>query len=60
MVSNINTLAPLQFSGDMAEALMVFAEHNQPIIITGGGIMGATASIRIKMLLFWKGFHWLN
>jgi trimethylamine--corrinoid protein Co-methyltransferase len=51
MVSNINILAPLQFSGDMAEALSVFAAHNQPVIITGGGIMGATAPIRIAGLL---------
>ncbi len=35
----------------MAEALSVFATHNQPVIITGGGIMGATAPIRIAGLL---------
>jgi trimethylamine--corrinoid protein Co-methyltransferase len=51
MVSIINSLAPLQFAAEMAEALVVFAEHSQPVIITGGGILGSTTPIRIAGLL---------
>jgi trimethylamine--corrinoid protein Co-methyltransferase len=50
MVSNINSL-PLQFADEMAEALLVFAEHRQPVIITAGGILGSTTPIRVAGLL---------
>ena len=51
MVSLINSLQPLQFSHDMAESLILFARHNQPVIVMGGGIMGATAPLRLSGLL---------
>ncbi len=47
MISNINALSPLQYSEEMADALMVFARHRQALLITGGGIMGATAPMKI-------------
>jgi trimethylamine--corrinoid protein Co-methyltransferase len=50
-VANINALAPLQFADEMAEALLVFAEHRQPVIIMGGGILGSTTPIRVAGLL---------
>jgi trimethylamine--corrinoid protein Co-methyltransferase len=51
MVSVINSLAPLQFAKEMADSLLVFAEHRQPVIIMGGGILGSTAPIRVAGLL---------
>ena len=51
MMSNINSMAPLQFAGEMAEALMEFAGGGQPVIITGGGILGSTCPITIPGLL---------
>jgi len=50
MISNINALAPLQYAEEMAEALMANAGHRQPLLITGGGIMGATAPMKIAGL----------
>jgi trimethylamine--corrinoid protein Co-methyltransferase len=35
----------------MAEALLVFAERRQPVIITAGGILGSTTPIRVAGLL---------
>ena len=51
MVSLINSLQPLQFSREMTESLITFCRHNQPVIIMGGGIMGATAPLRLPGLL---------
>jgi len=51
MVSIINCLQPLQFSFDMTQSLIVFARHNQPVIVMGGGIMGATAPLKLSGLL---------
>lgn len=51
MVSNINALAPLQYAKEMAEALMAFAGDRQPLLITGGGIMGATVPMKIAGLM---------
>lgn len=51
MVSNINALAPLQFAPEMAQSIIIFSEAGQPIIITGGGIMGSTVPIRPVELL---------
>jgi len=46
MISNINSLAPLQYAQEMVEAMIVSAQNNQAVIITGAGIMGATSPIR--------------
>jgi len=50
MIANINSLAPLQYAREMADALMVFARHRQALVIMGGGIMGATAPMKIAGL----------
>lgn len=46
MVSNINSMAPLQFAPEMARSIIIFSEAGQPIIITGAGIMGSTVPIQ--------------
>ena len=46
MVSNINSLAPLQFAPEMAQSIIIFSEAGQPIIIMGAGIMGSTVPIQ--------------
>ncbi len=51
MLSIINSLQPLQFSLEMTESLIIFARHNQPVIVTGGGILGATAPLNLPGLL---------
>ena len=51
MISNINSLAPLRFSFEMAESIRIFAESGQPVIITGGGIMGSSVPIRLAGLI---------
>ena len=38
----IDNMSPIRLSTAMAEALMVYAEHNQPIMICGGGGPGLT------------------
>jgi trimethylamine--corrinoid protein Co-methyltransferase len=45
MISNINSLSPLQFSKEMADAMIVSARNKQAVIIAGAGIMGATSPI---------------
>lgn len=45
MISNINSLAPLQFSEEMADAMIVSARNHQAVIIASAGIMGATSPI---------------
>jgi trimethylamine--corrinoid protein Co-methyltransferase len=45
MISNINSLAPLQFSEEMADAMIVSARNDQAVIIASAGIMGATSPI---------------
>ena len=45
MISNINGLAPLQFSEEMADAMIVSARNGQAVIIASAGIMGATSPI---------------
>jgi len=45
LISNINSLAPLQFSEEMAEAMIVSSRNNQAVIIASAGIMGATSPI---------------
>lgn len=51
MMVLVNGMAPLQFSHEMIHAMMAFAGVGQPLIITGGGIMGATAPVRLPGLL---------
>lgn len=51
MVSIINSLQPLQFSSEMTQSLIIFARCNQPVIVMGGGIMGATAPLKLSGLL---------
>jgi trimethylamine---corrinoid protein Co-methyltransferase len=51
MASIINSLQPLQFSVEMTDSMIVFARHNQPIIVMGGGMMGATAPLKLSGLL---------
>jgi trimethylamine--corrinoid protein Co-methyltransferase len=43
MISNVNSLAPLQFSEEMADAMIVSARSHQAVIIASAGIMGATS-----------------
>ncbi|MEN8246598.1 MAG: trimethylamine methyltransferase family protein, partial [Thermodesulfobacteriota bacterium] len=45
MISNINGLAPLQFSEEMSNAMIVSALNHQAVIIAGAGIMGATSPL---------------
>lgn len=51
MISLISSLSPFQFSREMAESLLVFAQAGQPIIIMGGGMLGATSPIDISSFL---------
>jgi len=41
----INSLAPLQFAHEMTDALMIYAENGQPVIIHSGAMMGSTSPI---------------
>ena len=41
----INTLSPLQISGDTLKNLLAFAQHGQPMIFTGGVMAGSSAPI---------------
>ncbi|MCG8470327.1 MAG: trimethylamine methyltransferase family protein [Desulfobacterales bacterium] len=41
----INTLSPLQMSRDTLENIHAYAEHGQPIIVTGGVMAGASGPI---------------
>lgn len=43
MISNVNCLAPLQYSEEMADAMVVSALNNQAVIIASAGIMGGTS-----------------
>ena len=45
MISLINSLAPLQFSEEMVDAMLVSVRNHQAVIIAGAGIMGATSPI---------------
>lgn len=47
MLGLINSLAPLQYAGEMAAALVELARAGQAVIVTGGGMLGATAPIRV-------------
>jgi trimethylamine--corrinoid protein Co-methyltransferase len=51
MISLISSLCPLQFAQEMAESLIVFAQAGQPIIVMGGGMLGATSPIDISSFI---------
>lgn len=46
MISNINSLAPLQYAEEMADAMIVSAQNNQAVILASAGIMGATSPMK--------------
>lgn len=43
--SIISTLAPLQVAEEMADSLMILSAAGQPVIVTGGAILGSTGPI---------------
>ncbi|UCH22374.1 MAG: trimethylamine methyltransferase family protein [Deltaproteobacteria bacterium] len=45
MISNINSLSPLQFSGEMAASLIEFARYGQPCVIAVLIIAGLTGPV---------------
>ena len=47
MLSLINSLSPLQYAGEMLEALMVFARAGQPVVIHSACSLGLTGPITI-------------
>ncbi|MBW2097089.1 MAG: trimethylamine methyltransferase family protein [Deltaproteobacteria bacterium] len=47
MISLIDSLSPLQYAAEMVEALMVFAEAGQPLIIHSSCSLGSTGPITI-------------
>jgi len=51
MISTISILSPLQFSREMAMALIEFASCGQPIILRGGGILGLSTPVKLGGLL---------
>ena len=51
MISLVNSLSPLQFAKEMAESLIVFAQAGQPLMIMGGGMLGATSPIDISSFI---------
>jgi len=51
MLSNINVLSPLQFSKDMAGALIEFVRHGQPVIVSVVIMAGATGPVTLPGVL---------
>lgn len=51
MIALINTLSPLGFAAEMVEALMVFAEWRQPVVIAAMAQAGATGPVTIPGVL---------
>ena len=47
MISLVDSLSPLQYAGEMIEAIMVFAEAGQPLIIHSACTLGTTGPITI-------------
>lgn len=47
MISLINSLAPLQFAGEMIASLIVFATRSQPVIIHSACTLGSTGPITL-------------
>jgi len=50
-VGLINSLSPLGYSDEMLRALMVYAEHRQPVIIAALAMAGSTGPITLAGLL---------
>ena len=51
MISLVNTLSPLSYAAEMLEALMVFAEWRQPVVIAAMVQAGATGPVTIPGVL---------
>lgn len=51
MISNINVLSPLQYSRDMAGALIAFAQHGQPVIVSVAIMAGSTGPVTLSGVL---------
>jgi trimethylamine---corrinoid protein Co-methyltransferase len=47
LISLINTNSPLQFDPRMLDALMVYARHNQPVIIAALAMTGTTSAVTL-------------
>ena len=47
LISLINTNSPLQFDPRMLDALMVYARHNQPVIIAALAMTGTTSPVTL-------------
>ena len=50
-IALLNTLSPLSFSQDMAEALLEYARWRQPVVIAAAAMAGATAPITLAGML---------
>ncbi len=50
-VSLINSLSPLGYSDEMLSALMVYADHRQPVVIAALAMAGSTGPITLAGLL---------
>ena len=50
-VSLINSLSPLGYSDEMLRALLVYAEHRQPVVIAALAMAGSTGPITLAGLL---------
>lgn len=50
-VALINSLSPLGYSDEMLRALMVYAEHRQPVVIAALAMAGSTGPITLAGLL---------
>jgi len=50
-VSLINSLSPLGYSDEMLRALLVYAEHGQPVVIAALAMAGSTGPITLAGLL---------
>lgn len=47
MISLVNSLSPMQYAGEMIEALVVFAEAGQPVIVHSASTLGASGPITL-------------
>jgi len=50
-VSLINSLSPLGYSDEMLRALLIYAEHRQPVVIAALAMAGSTGPITLAGLL---------
>ncbi len=51
MISLISVISPLQYPMEMVEALIEFAKHGQPLIMTGGPKAGSTGPVTFAGVL---------